>query len=243
MKVQISVIIPVLNENHIINQTIMHLDSLNRNAIAEIIVVDGNPLGSTINGISKGSVKKITAPSGRGVQMNTGAISAQGDHLLFLHADVRLPIDAFEKIAATLVQKHVAAGAFSLGISSPRKAFRIIERGVAFRGRLTQIPYGDQAIFMNKKLFFQLGGFKEILLLEDVELMRRIKKKGGKIIILPAKVQASARRWEKEGILYCTLRNHTLILLYLLGVSPARLAKLYRSGAPPSGCGFRPLHK
>ena len=232
MKYQISVIIPVLNEEHIINQTIAQLAHLNRHDTAEIIVVDGDPLGSTINRILDPGVTKITAPAGRAVQMNAGARSARGDHLLFLHADVRLPMDAFEKIEAVLARRHVAAGAFALGISSRRKAFRIIEWGVAVRGRLTQIPYGDQAIFTSKQLFFQLGGFKEILLLEDVELMRRIKKKGRRIAILPAKVAASPRRWEKEGLLYCTLRNWALILLYRLGVSPERLAKFYRARRP-----------
>ena len=232
MKCQISVIIPVLSEERIINQTIAHLARLNRHSLAEIIVVDGDPLGTTLKSIFKPGANKITAPAGRAVQMNAGARSARGDHLLFLHADVRLPVDAFEEIQATLGRKHIEAGAFSLGISSPRKAFRIIEWGVALRGRLTRIPYGDQAIFIRKKLFFQLGGFKETLLLEDVELMRRIKKKGGKIAILPAKVQASPRRWEKEGLLYCTLRNYAVILFYLLGVSPKRLAKFYSTHRP-----------
>lgn len=229
MKNQISVIIPVLNEEHIINQTIAHLAHLKRRETAEIIVVDGDPLGTTINRILNPGVTKITAPAGRAVQMNAGARAARGDRLLFLHADVRLPMDAFEKIEAALGRRHAAAGAFALGISSRRKAFRIIEWGVAIRSRLTRIPYGDQAIFTSRELFFQLGGFKEIWLLEDVELMRRIKKKVGRITILPAKVAASPRRWEKEGLLYCTLRNLALILLYLLGVSPERLARFYRT--------------
>ena len=213
---------------------IAHLYNLKFNQTFEIIVVDGDPAGSTINSISIVDVKKMTAPQGRGVQMNTGAGAAKGDILLFLHADCRLKSDSINKICSAFKQKNVAAGAFSLQILSPKKTFRIIEKGVSFRSRLTKIPYGDQAIFMKKQLFFRQGGFKEIPLMEDVEFMRRIKKTGGKITILPAKVQTSARRWEKEGALYCTLKNYTLILLYLLGVSPDRLAKFYNSNPPSS---------
>jgi hypothetical protein len=107
-------------------------------------------------------------------------------------------------------------------------AFRIIEKAVNFRSRITRIPYGDQAIFIEKEFFHQVGRYKEIPLMEDVELMRRIKKAGGKIAIIPRQVQTSPRRWEKEGIIRCTLRNWTLITLYFLGVSPKKLARLYK---------------
>jgi rSAM/selenodomain-associated transferase 2 len=233
MKYQFSIIIPVLDEVYIINQMIAHLYNLHLKHTFEIIVVDGDPRGGTINSISLAEVKKIIAPKGRGVQLNRGAGAAKGDILIFLHADSRLNSDALNKIYSAFKQKNTAAGAFSLQIRSPKRVFRIIEMGVSLRGRLTKFPYGDQAIFMKKQLFFRLGGLKDIPLMEDVELIRRIKKTGGKIAILPTKVQTSARRWEKEGVLYCTLRNYALILLYLLGVSPDRLAKFYNSNRPP----------
>jgi GT2 family glycosyltransferase len=97
-----------------------------------------------------------------------------------------------------------------------------------WRSRLSRVPYGDQAIFIRATYFEAIGGFREIPIMEDVDLMRRIKRKGGKIVILREPVLTSARRWEQEGLIYGTLRNWLLILLYLCGVAPQRLAPFYR---------------
>jgi hypothetical protein len=97
----------------------------------------------------------------------------------------------------------------------------------SLRSRWNRIPYGDQAIFLRKKYFDRIGGFKDIPLMEDVELMRRIKKDGRKISILPDKVMTSARRWQRDGAIYTTVRNRVLVVLFRLGVSPGRLAKYY----------------
>lgn len=223
----LSIIIPVLHEGRTINRTIARLRRLNTASPPEIIISDGDPARSTLRSLARTDVETVTAPRGRGVQMNAGARTARGEVLLFLHADVRLPAGAPAKIAAVLKRPGVAAGAFSLGIDAPQQRFRLIEKAVSIRGRLTRIPYGDQAVFMYRSLFFQLGGFREIPLMEDVDLMRRVKKAGGRIVILPDRVQASARRWQQEGIVYTTLRNGTLLTLYLLGVSPGRLARFY----------------
>jgi hypothetical protein len=99
----------------------------------------------------------------------------------------------------------------------------------SFRSRLSRIPFGDQALFIRKEYFNRIGGYKEIPLMEDVELMRRIKRTGDKIWIIPERVMTSARRWEREGVIYCTFRNWTLQILYLLGVSPDKLARFYKS--------------
>jgi hypothetical protein len=96
------------------------------------------------------------------------------------------------------------------------------------RSRLTRIPYGDQAIFIRASYFRSIGGFKEIPIMEDVDLMRRIKRKGWRIVIFQEPVITSARRWEKEGLLFGTLRNWFLMTLFLCGVSPERLARFYR---------------
>ncbi|MFC1816016.1 TIGR04283 family arsenosugar biosynthesis glycosyltransferase [Thermodesulfobacteriota bacterium] len=228
MKYQLSIIIPVLNEAYIINQTLRHLQNMDFDGTVEIIVVDGDPKGSTVNAITSADVKKAVASKGRGAQMNKGAVLAAGDILLFLHADVTLAMDAFKQIVDTCNRKNLAGGAFSFGINSKRKAFKIIEIAVAVRSHLTKIPYGDQAIFLKTKYFHQIGKFREIPLMEDVEMMRRIKQTGGRIVILPSKVLTSPRRWEKEGVVYCTLRNWLLITLYLFGASPERLVKFYR---------------
>ena len=225
---QLSIIIPVFHEMHTINQTISHLYALNFTGQFEVIVVDGNLTGNTIHAITFGEVKKAIASKGRGLQMNAGAAVARGRILLFLHADTRLGSEALKMILLAMESKDVVGGAFELGIESSKRAFRIIEKAARIRSKITQIPYGDQAIFLERNFFNQIGGFKEIPIMEDVELMGRIKKSGRKIAIIPYQVQTSPRRWETEGLIFCTLRNWTLISLYCMGVSPYRLAKFYR---------------
>ncbi len=160
--------------------------------------------------------------------MNCGAAKSSGDILIFLHADTCLPGNALKKIATLMEDKIIIGGAFDLGIDSERFAFRVIEKMACWRSRLTRIPYGDQAIFIRRDYFQSLGGFKDIPIMEDVELMRKIKHRRGKINILKDKVKTSPRRWETEGVVFCTLRNWFLITLYLLGAKPETLAKFYR---------------
>jgi hypothetical protein len=135
--------------------------------------------------------------------------------------------DALKQILKVFDRSDVAGGAFDLEIQSDKNIFRLIEKTASIRSRLTRIPYGDQAIFLKKELFDSIGGFKDIPVMEDVELMRRIKKAGLNIKFIRRRVLTASRRWEKEGIIYCTLRNWTLIILYLLGVSPEKLKKFY----------------
>ena len=99
------------------------------------------------------------------------------------------------------------------------------------RSRLTRLPYGDQALFFEREYFRAMDGFREIPIMEDVDLMRRIKKTAGRICILPEKVSTSPRRWKEEGVVYCTLRNWVLVTLFFLGVSPEKLASFYREAS------------
>ncbi len=133
----------------------------------------------------------------------------------------------FDQIFTATKHQDIVGGAFDLSIQSEKKIYRLIEQTASIRSRLTRIPYGDQAIFLKKRFFDQIGGFKDIPIMEDVELMQRVKKAGKKIKFITRKVQTSSRRWENEGIVYCTLRNWALITLYLLGVSPDKLKKFY----------------
>lgn len=228
MKNQLSIIIPVLGESSTINHTIDHLNNLKFSQHAEIIVIDGNPEMDTIGVIADSSVKKEMAKKGRGSQMNKGADIAAGDILVFLHADTTLEHHALERILHTVHHKNVVVGAFDLGIRSQKAVFRIIEKVVFIRSRIMNLPYGDQALFIKRKYFYQIGGFREIPIMEDVDLISRIKKNGGKIAMIPSKIQTSPRRWEKEGILYCTVRNWVLVSLFFIGVSPFKLARFYR---------------
>lgn len=222
-----SIIVPVLNEQGQINSFIDKIKGQDYGDYFEIIMVDGDSQGGTINTIRDNSIFCITSPKGRGRQMNAGAAAARGEILIFLHADTTLPDDALGKISRALQNRDYIGGAFDLKIDSDRLFLKYISARASLRSRRNRIPYGDQAIFIREKYFDQIGGFKEIPLMEDVDLMRRIKKDGKKIVILPDKVTTSARRWESEGALYTTMRNQVLLRLFYLGVSPHKLAKYY----------------
>jgi len=223
-----SFIIPVWNEEAIISGTIEHVRYICASASAEIIVVDGDPAGRTIKVASRTGVRTAIAAKGRGSQMNLGASLAAGEILIFLHADTVLPHDALELIETAMSDGICMAGAFDLAIDSERPAYRLIEKAASFRSRMTRIPYGDQAVFIRKKDFLGLGGYSDIPIMEDVDLMRRIKKRKGKIRIMERAVLTSARRWEKEGIIFTTLRNWLIISLYMCGAKPESLVRFYR---------------
>ncbi len=228
MSPKFSIIIPVLREESIIESTIEHLAVIGRNGSFETIVVDGDGEGKTIGFIKNGDTKTAVSQKGRGLQMNTGAAMAQGEILIFLHADTRLPPDALDLIESAFLDRTCVAGAFDLKIDSDRRVHRLISKIASLRSRVSRIPYGDQVFFFPRAYFQAVGGFAHIPIMEDVEIMRRIKKRGEKIAIIDQPVTTSARRWEKEGILLCTLRNWFLISLYLAGASPERLSGFYK---------------
>ena len=224
---KISVVIPVLHEGTRIRGLLLSLISAGWGTSYEVIVVDGDPTGETIRQIRNPGIITMTAGRGRARQMNAGAAKASGDVLLFLHADTLLPEGAFVKITDALANGCFIGGAFDLGIQNRRWIFRIISRCASWKHRLTRVPYGDQAIFMRREYFDKLGGYQEIPLMEDVELMKRIKRKRWRIIILPDAVKTSSRKWEKDGVIYTIFRNWTIQALYLLGMPAARLVKYY----------------
>ena len=226
--VLISIIMPVLHEAGIINDAIAHLRGLRQNTPLEIIVVDGDPAGSTLQAIQDDDIVQLLSEPGRALQMNRGAKQAKGEILLFLHADTLLPQQALIRIEAALADARFVAGAFDLGFDTKRSIFRITEKYVALRTRLTSVPFGDQAIFVRKAYFETIGGYAELPLMEDIELMRRIKNRSDRICLIPLKVLTSPRRYEREGLLYCTFRNWALQVCYLAGVSPEKLVKWYR---------------
>jgi rSAM/selenodomain-associated transferase 2 len=232
LKKQFSIILPVLNETDLINPLLDHLETLEGCGHCEFIVVDGSPDENTIKAVTRQGVRCVTSPQGRASQMNAGAAVAEGEILIFLHADTRLPRQAIGLISKVMTRQSLIGGAFDLRIGSEQPILKIIARIASLRSRLTRIPYGDQAIFIRRDDFNRLGGYPEIPLMEDVALMRRVKRAGRRIGFIPEPVFTSARRWEEEGILYTTLRNWLLLSAYLLGMAPDKLAKHYK---PPRG--------
>ncbi len=192
-------------------------------------MVDGGSQDDTNKIANSLGVTIISSPPGRAVQMNKGAMLANGDILLFLHADTRLPPGYDVMIRTALQQPGTVAGAFSLRIDAALLSLRLIEWGVNWRSRFLQMPYGDQAIFLTKEVFEKLGNFPELPMMEDFEIMRRLKRIG-RIAIIPVPVITSARRWLQKGVCKTTLINQIAISAYLLGVSPQRIVRWYRHG-------------
>jgi len=226
---KVSIIIPVLREQGIINDLLKHLKTLQTPPELEVIVVDGSPTHETLDAIKEKDIVLLSSAQGRGHQLNQGAAVANGDILLFLHADTTLPVNALQCIEGTLQDGQFVGGAFDLTISSPRFIFRVVSRLIFFRSWLTRVPFGDQAIFLRKNYFYAIYGYKDIPLMEDLELMRRIRKNGGKITLLRERVVTSPRRWECEGVVICTLRNWTIRTLYFLRVHPDILIQFYKN--------------
>lgn len=221
----ISVIIPALNEAHHLPRSLKALCNL---PSVDVLVVDGGSWDDTVQIAKSLHAQVIATDAGRAYQMNVGASVAQGDILLFLHADTCLP-DGFDRqVRQTLAQPKVIAGAFELAIDGQTLGLRLVEWGVKVRSRLCQMPYGDQAIFMAADTFRAIGGFPVLPIMEDFELMRRLKRHGS-IAIVPDTVLTSGRRWQKLNVFRTTLINQCIILGYFLGVSPARLAIWYRT--------------
>lgn len=221
---RISIIIPTLNEASNIKET---LASIQPSTNVEIIVVDGGSKDNTQKIAQSLGITVISSPPGRAVQMNSGAAIASGEIILFLHADTRLPNGFDEMIRTTLQKPRVVAGAFGLRIDAPHKGLRLVEWGVKWRSHFWQMPYGDQGIFLTKATFGQIGNFPELPIMEDFELIRRLKRLG-KIAIVSVPVITSPRKWLQKGILTITILNQIIILTYLLGVSPERIRSWYR---------------
>jgi rSAM/selenodomain-associated transferase 2 len=225
----ISVIVPVLNETLTVNALIEHLRSLSAPGPVEIIVVDGDPEACTLNVIEDKGVITAVSGGGRAGQMNAGAELATGEVLLFLHADTRLPEQAFHLLAGALADGKHVAGAFAISFDSHHFWMKATSFMANRRNKITRTPFGDQALFFRRDSFQEIGGYASIPIMEDVEIMRRIKKRGDAIVLLPEAVVTSARRWHKEGMYFVTLRNWSLQVLFAWGVSAEKLATMYRA--------------
>jgi len=220
----ISVIIPALNEALHIADTMANIGHGNN---TEIIVVDGGSIDDTVSIARQFGATVIEGFPPRSRQMNQGADAASNKILLFLHADTRLPENFDRYILRAVYQPGVVAGAFELRIDSSVPSLRFIERMANWRSRCLNLPYGDQAIFMLSKVFHQMGGFPNIPIMEDFELIRRLRKKGN-VVTLHQPAITSPRRWLNHGILKITLIHQLIVVSYFMGISPDTIARRYR---------------
>jgi rSAM/selenodomain-associated transferase 2 len=222
----ISVIIPTLNEVGIIQETIGNL--LEQPDDFEVIIADGGSLDGTMELLDTfPSIKKVTSPPGRGNQMNAGARAAAGDILFFIHADSLLPPGAFRSIDQALRAPGVAGGSFYLEFDDPRLFFKILGRFSRINHLLC--TYGDQGLFLRSETFRALGGFRDLPVMEDAEIQKRLRA-AGRFVKIPRPIITSARRYRKKGPWRQHLQTSMIVTGYHLGVPPGFLARFYYGG-------------
>lgn len=218
---EIAVIIPALNEERRVAAAV---ESARQAPAAEVIVVDGGSADRTAEAAQQAGARVVASGRGRARQMNAGASIATGGTLLFLHADSRLPRNYHLHVRAALAEPGVSGGAFELKLDGAGPGLRLVERMANLRSRRLGMPYGDQAIFLRAEAFRELGGFRDLPIMEDVEFVRRLNRRG-RLHLVPAPVATSARRWNRRGFAKTTLVNIAATVAYLLGVPPERLAR------------------
>lgn len=224
---ELSVIIPTLNAGPTLSPTVASVAEAAKTIAAEIVVADGGSTDGTAAIAATAGATLVQASSGRGRQLAAGAKAARGKWLLFLHADTVLePFWSSAALSFISARSNVLRAAyFRLALDDAAPAARRIERLANWRARTFGLPYGDQGLLMSRTLYDSLGGFADLPLMEDVEMARRIGKE--RLIELPATATTSATRYRRDGYVLRPLRNLSILSLYMLGVSPRRLAKLY----------------
>jgi rSAM/selenodomain-associated transferase 2 len=221
----VGIVIPTLNEEQGLRALLSDLALLS--VEHDVVIADGGSTDDTVGVAREGGARAVVAERGRATQMNAGALSAAGDWLCFLHADVRVP-DAARRDLVRVVSGRVAEAAV-WGFAIDARGFwpRFMEAGTYLRDRVGGLPYGDQGLLVRRELFSAVGAFPEIPIMEDVALVRalrgrvRLERLGSRLLVSP-------RRWVREGPYRTWARNTLLIAAYLAGVGPQRLARWYR---------------
>ena len=217
-----SVIIPTLNEAPIIREQVARV--LNLDPAVEVIVADGGSEDGTASRAAAAGARVVQGARGRGSQLNAGAAQARGDVLLFLHADTRLPANAFQVLREHFAEEDVQIGTFRLAFDRDHWLFTVYTYFSRFDSVFT--TFGDQCIVARRSFFQALGTFPSWPLFEDVALLQKARGRT-RVRSFPAAVVTSARRFEREGIVRQSLRNGWYVLQYLRGVSPWELAARY----------------
>lgn len=220
----ISVVVPALDEADTIAATLTQFAPW-RALGDEVIVVDGGSADGTRAAAAPHADHVVAAPRGRARQMNAGAALARGALLFFVHADTRLVGAARDTLLAA-VREGAAWGRFDVAIDDPAPAFRVIERLMNLRSRVSGIATGDQGIFVERALFAAVGGYPDIALMEDLALSDALRRRAPPRC-LPRCLATSARRWQRHGVLRTVFTMWGLRLAWRLGASPDRLARLY----------------
>lgn len=223
----ISVVIPTLNAGAGLPATLAQLSLGKRSLVQEIIVSDGGSRDATLEIATRANCRIVQGPPGRGEQLRYGALQAEGRWLLFLHADTRLATgweDAASDFVKRTGQQHRAA-VFTFKLDDQTKSARLLECIVAARVKVLGLPYGDQGLLLSRALYDEVGGFRSMPLMEDVDLVRRIGR--ANLEMLAVSAVTSADRYRRDGYVHRMMRNAACLFLYFIGVPPRSIAKIY----------------
>ncbi len=225
--VSISVVIPTLDEQEGISEALRCSSAPG----VERIVVDAGSTDATASLARElGAEQVLSSPPGRAIQMDAGWRAAHGETVLFLHADTRLEAGWPEAVRTLLRDDGVAGGAFKLHFESSRGVYRVLERGVALRCAIGGPPYGDQALFVRRRVLEAAGGFEPVPMFEDLDLVRAIRR-AGRLVVLPLRASTSTRRYDRRGPARTVARNLAAIAAYAMSVDRERVARWYRGAA------------
>jgi rSAM/selenodomain-associated transferase 2 len=219
---KLSVVIPAFDAAATLARAIVVLGDA-----AEVIVVDGGSSDDTAKIAARLGARVIRAAKGRGSQLSAGAAEARGDWLLFIHADTYLESgwrEAVESFAANRANRAKAA-TFRFKLDHEAAPARWLEKMVTWRAQSMGLPYGDQGLLIHRDFYWELGGFRSMPIMEDVDLVLRIGRR--RLVALPAAARTSANRWHQDGWLWRSSRNLFCLTLYFLRVPPTLIARIY----------------
>lgn len=225
-----SVIIPTLNAGETLQRTLLSLrPAALAGLVREVVIADGGSSDRTLDMAAEAGARLVQSARGRGVQLATGANAARGGWLLFLHADTTLDKGWVEEVSGIVDADEDHVAVFRLRFDEEGLAPSLVAAGAMIRTRLFLSPYGDQGLLLPRRLYEAIGGYRPMPLFEDVDIIDRLLKHGGRrsLFVMKSAAKTSADRYRRSGYAKRVVKNSLCLFLYRLGVPPSKIAAFY----------------